>query len=74
MFVVCVQSFVNNGMLTGARGHPLELEIAYTALLFMGAGKFSLESKVPRRAHASACACPRRLKPPLSVESKSGLN
>jgi hypothetical protein len=27
----------------------------------------------PRRAHASACACPRRLKPPLYAESKSGL-
>src|SRR5688572_30574069 len=26
-----------------------------------------------RRAHASACACPRRLKPPLYAESKSGL-
>ena len=26
-----------------------------------------------RRAHASACACPRRLKPPLYTESKSGL-
>jgi putative oxidoreductase len=45
MFVVCVQSFVNNGMLTGARAHPLELGIAYTALLFLGAGKFSLDRK-----------------------------
>jgi putative oxidoreductase len=45
MFVVCVQSFVNNGMLTAARAHPLELGIAYTALLFLGAGKFSLDRK-----------------------------
>jgi putative oxidoreductase len=45
MFVVCVQSYVNNGMLMAARAHPLELGIAYTALLFLGAGKFSLDRK-----------------------------
>jgi putative oxidoreductase len=45
MFVVCVQSFINNGMLTAARAHPLELGIAYAALLFLGAGKFSLDRK-----------------------------
>ena len=28
-----------------ARAHPLELGIAYTALLFLGAGKFSLDRK-----------------------------
>ena len=49
MFVVCVQSFVNNGMLTGARAHPLELGIAYTALLFHGSREVQPRSKVRTR-------------------------
>ena len=45
MFVVCVQSFINNGMLMGARAHPLELGIAYVGLMFLGAGRYSLDRK-----------------------------
>ena len=45
MFVICVHVFINFGTLMMARAHGLELGIAYTALLFLGAGKFSLDRK-----------------------------
>ena len=45
MFVICVHVYINFGTLMMARAHGLELGIAYTALLFLGAGKFSLDRK-----------------------------
>ena len=36
----------NNGTLMMARAHGVELAIGYTALLFLGAGKFSLDRKL----------------------------
>jgi putative oxidoreductase len=45
MFVICVYVYFNNGTLMMARAHGVELAIAYTALLFMGPGKFSLDRK-----------------------------
>jgi putative oxidoreductase len=45
MFVICVHTFINFGTLMMARAHGLELGIAYAALLFLGAGKFSLDRK-----------------------------
>jgi putative oxidoreductase len=46
MFVICVQSLSTNGSLMAARAHPLELAIAYLALLFLGAGRHSLDRKL----------------------------
>ena len=46
MFVICVHVFITFGTLMMARAHGLELGIAYTALLFLGAGKFSLDRKL----------------------------
>jgi putative oxidoreductase len=46
MFVVCVQSLSTNGSLMAARAHPLELGIAYLALMFLGAGRYSLDRKL----------------------------
>ncbi len=45
MFVICVYVFNNNGTLLMARAHGVELAIGYTALLFLGPGKFSLDRK-----------------------------
>ena len=45
MFVICVYVYFNNGTLMMARAHGVELAIAYTALLFLGPGKFSLDRK-----------------------------
>lgn len=49
MLVASLQGLVNNGTLMGARAHPFELGIAYLALLFLGAGKYSLDRKLGRR-------------------------
>lgn len=46
MFVICVYHLNNSGTLLMARAHAVELAIGYTALLFMGAGKFSLDRKL----------------------------
>lgn len=46
MLIICVHVFITNGTLMMARAHGLELAIGYTALLFMGAGKFSLDRKL----------------------------
>ena len=45
MFVICVYHLGNSGTLMMARAHAVELGIGYTALLFMGAGKFSVDRK-----------------------------
>jgi putative oxidoreductase len=45
MFVICVYVFATNGTLMMARAHGLELAIGYTALLFLGPGKYSLDRK-----------------------------
>ena len=45
MFVICVYVYATNGTLMMARAHGVELAIAYTALLFLGPGKFSLDRK-----------------------------
>ena len=49
MFVICVYHLNNSGTLLMARAHAVELAIGYTALLFMGAGKFSLDRKLGAR-------------------------
>ena len=46
MFVICVYVYANNGTLLMARAHGVELGIAYTALLFLGPGKFSLDRRL----------------------------
>jgi putative oxidoreductase len=46
MFVICVYVFATNGTLLMARAHGVELAIGYTALLFLGPGKFSLDRKL----------------------------
>lgn len=45
MFVICVYHLNTSGTLMMARAHGLELGVAYTALLFLGPGKFSLDRK-----------------------------
>lgn len=45
MFVICVYHLNNSGTLLMARAHAVELGIGYMALLFMGAGKYSLDRK-----------------------------
>jgi len=45
MFVICVYVYNTSGTLMMARAHGVELAIAYTALLFLGPGKFSLDRK-----------------------------
>ena len=46
MFVICVYHLNTSGTLLMARAHAVELAIGYTALLFMGAGKYSLDRKL----------------------------
>jgi putative oxidoreductase len=46
MFVICVYVYNTSGTLMMARAHGVELAIGYTALLFLGAGKYSLDRKL----------------------------
>ena len=46
MLVICVYVYNTNGTLMMARAHGVELAIAYTALLFLGPGKLSLDRKL----------------------------
>jgi putative oxidoreductase len=45
MFVICVYHLNTSGTLLMGRAHAVELGIGYTALLFLGAGKYSLDRK-----------------------------
>jgi putative oxidoreductase len=46
MLVICVYVFATSGTLMMARAHGVELAIGYTALLFLGPGKLSLDRKL----------------------------
>lgn len=45
MWVAALQTFIGRGHIFGAQAHAFELSIAYAALLFLGAGKLSLDRK-----------------------------
>lgn len=45
MLIICIYHLNTSGTLLMARAHAVELAIGYTALLFLGAGKFSLDRK-----------------------------
>lgn len=45
MWIAALQIFINQGNIFASRAHAFELGIAYAALLFLGAGKLSLDRK-----------------------------
>ena len=45
MWIAALQIFIGRGDIFGSQAHAFELSIAYAALLFLGAGKFSLDRK-----------------------------
>ena len=45
MWIAALQIFIGQGDIFDSRAHAFELSIAYAALLFLGAGKFSLDRK-----------------------------
>jgi hypothetical protein len=59
MFVIRVYHFVNSGTLMMARAHALELRIADTALLFLGAGRFSFDRRFGADLARPSSALPR---------------
>jgi putative oxidoreductase len=45
MWIAALQTFVTRGNIFGSQAHAFEMSIAYMAILFLGAGKYSLDRK-----------------------------
>ncbi len=46
MFIATLSTYARTGSLLGGSAHPIEVGIAFIALLLLGAGKYSLDKKM----------------------------